>query len=542
MLSHFARVVVLICVQDCPSRVTFEKEALAKCHHPFIISMDYAFQTPELAIMVTALGTGESLQFPEPIPEEHAIFYAAEIVLALNHIHSMGMIYRDLKPANVLLNADGHIQLVDMGGVVDVRGKTLGRSGNLLSLSGDIPEAEGALLFAPATMHIVNPESVYASHNNANPGLTPGLSENVSGRTPESGGALDHLSITSSYKDKFAERALSIMGTSGFMAPEMLALLRRRPEGPQGYTYAVDYWSLGVLIYVLVVGEMPFHHNDVVDFIDYINDPCEAPDYCRFRKHLDGLTIPSRLFKRIVVDLLTVDEKKRLGSGDGGIQNVKSHPWFSQNRFGSMPWSLLGKKLVRPLGKSKAGPVVPDEWDQPLYNSFREMLAGINASALTRVAPSSEQQALFDTWWVLRSLECAAQVLLYFLCCVCFCVCFCRDYVAPHVLKVELGAEEEEKKKALTLDQMANDNEDISLGSNQSYGGIETSINSIIGSMLSPTRSSFSSIGSPKKPCSVFPVDSNDSFGSFGTTKNGVAIANISARIKHLNDDIGDEQ
>jgi hypothetical protein len=89
---------------------------------------------------------------------------------------------------------------------------------------------------------------------------------------------------------------------------------------------------------------------------------------------------------------------------------------------------------------------------------------------------------------------------------------------------------------------MANDNEDISLGSNQSYGGIETSINSIIGSMLSPTRSSFSSIGSPKKPCSVFPVDSNDSFGSFGTTKNGVAIANISARIKHLNDDIGDEQ
>jgi len=61
--KHYAmkiqtKVGLIDCFADDPKRVTHEKEALAKCHHPFIISMDYAFQTPELAIMVTSLGTG----------------------------------------------------------------------------------------------------------------------------------------------------------------------------------------------------------------------------------------------------------------------------------------------------------------------------------------------------------------------------------------------------------------------------------------------------------------------------------------------------
>lgn len=48
--------------------------------------------------------------------EDRVRFYSAEILLALFHMHRLGMIYRDLKPANVILNHDGHIKLVDLGG------------------------------------------------------------------------------------------------------------------------------------------------------------------------------------------------------------------------------------------------------------------------------------------------------------------------------------------------------------------------------------------------------------------------------------------
>lgn len=50
------------------------------------------------------------------LSEESVRFYSAEILLALFHIHRMGLIYRDLKPSNVIVTSDGHVQLVDLGG------------------------------------------------------------------------------------------------------------------------------------------------------------------------------------------------------------------------------------------------------------------------------------------------------------------------------------------------------------------------------------------------------------------------------------------
>lgn len=118
---------------DDPHRVDYEKQALASCQHPFIINLDYAFQSETLAIMVIGLASSGDLskvllrQPDERLSEDRVRFYIAEVVLALNHLHQMGLIYRDLKPNNILLTESGHIQLVDLGGVVDESGNVLGR-------------------------------------------------------------------------------------------------------------------------------------------------------------------------------------------------------------------------------------------------------------------------------------------------------------------------------------------------------------------------------------------------------------------------------
>lgn len=56
---------------------------------------------------------------------ERVRFYTAEIVLGLSHLHRMGFMFRDLKPSNVLLMQNGHIKLVDLGGVLDPKERLL---------------------------------------------------------------------------------------------------------------------------------------------------------------------------------------------------------------------------------------------------------------------------------------------------------------------------------------------------------------------------------------------------------------------------------
>jgi serine/threonine protein kinase len=110
------------------TRANLEKMACASCQHPFIVNLDYAFQTESLAIMVLGLATAGDLNTSMMcapnmrLSEDRVRFYAAEIILALSYLHQMGLIYRDLKPQNVLLCDDGHIQLVDLGGVMDAYG------------------------------------------------------------------------------------------------------------------------------------------------------------------------------------------------------------------------------------------------------------------------------------------------------------------------------------------------------------------------------------------------------------------------------------
>ncbi|XP_037081808.1 ribosomal protein S6 kinase 2 beta-like [Pollicipes pollicipes] len=100
-------------------RTKKERDILADVQHPFVVKLHYAFQTEgKLYLILDFLRGGDlftRLSKEIMFTEEDVKFYLAELALALDHLHSLGVMYRDLKPENILLGADGHISLTDFG-------------------------------------------------------------------------------------------------------------------------------------------------------------------------------------------------------------------------------------------------------------------------------------------------------------------------------------------------------------------------------------------------------------------------------------------
>jgi len=96
-----------------------EKNILMKLQHPFLVGLNYSFQTEDkLYFILDYVNGGElfyHLQREKRFSEERVRFYGAEIVLALEYLHNAGVVYRDLKPENLLLTNEGHICMTDFG-------------------------------------------------------------------------------------------------------------------------------------------------------------------------------------------------------------------------------------------------------------------------------------------------------------------------------------------------------------------------------------------------------------------------------------------
>lgn len=96
-----------------------ERDILFEVRHPFIVRLRYAFQSDDKLYLVTDYYNGGTLFYhlrkSRHFTEERARFYAAELLLALDHLHSLNIIYRDLKLENVLMDHQGHLALTDFG-------------------------------------------------------------------------------------------------------------------------------------------------------------------------------------------------------------------------------------------------------------------------------------------------------------------------------------------------------------------------------------------------------------------------------------------
>lgn len=96
-----------------------ERSILEQVQSPYIVKLYYAFQTDtKLYFVIDFLNGGELFTYlrqEHTFTEERAKIYAAELVEALSYLHRHGVLYRDLKPENVLLDQEGHIRITDFG-------------------------------------------------------------------------------------------------------------------------------------------------------------------------------------------------------------------------------------------------------------------------------------------------------------------------------------------------------------------------------------------------------------------------------------------
>jgi len=107
--------------------VITEKQILQRVNSRFVVNLAYAFEMKDALCLVLTIMEGGDLKFHiynmggEPgFPEDRSRFYACEIILGLGHLHKEGIVYRDCKPENILLDSKGHVRISDLGLAVEI--------------------------------------------------------------------------------------------------------------------------------------------------------------------------------------------------------------------------------------------------------------------------------------------------------------------------------------------------------------------------------------------------------------------------------------
>jgi len=181
----------------------------------------------------------------------------AEAAQAIASVHALGYIHRDIKPDNMLLDARGHLKLTDLGLCKKVGDVSPTDDPDVIL---EMMRQQGLLSGGTSNAHaarVLEQEAAKANlgmHRSPDDAMAMSIDDGViaTGGTP------------AERRDAKARRemAYSTVGTPDYIAPEVLAA----QNGASGYSYtcAVDWWSLGVIMFECLVGYTPFYADDPV--------------------------------------------------------------------------------------------------------------------------------------------------------------------------------------------------------------------------------------------------------------------------------------
>lgn len=219
------------------AHVRAERDILVEADHQWVVKMYYSFQDPiNLYLIMEFLPGGDMMTLlmkKDTLSEECTQFYITETALAIDSIHKLGFIHRDIKPDNLLLDAKGHLKLSDFGLCTGLK------KSHRTDFYRDLSQAK------PSDFIITS-------------------------------SPMDSKRRAESWKKNRRALAYSTVGTPDYIAPEVFL--------QAGYGPACDWWSLGVIMYEMLIGYPPFcsenpqdTYRKVMNWRETLVFPAEVP-------------------------------------------------------------------------------------------------------------------------------------------------------------------------------------------------------------------------------------------------------------------------
>ncbi|KAL6546881.1 Serine/threonine-protein kinase d6pkl2 [Orobanche minor] len=303
-------------------RAQTEREILQSLDHPFLPTLYSHFDTDKFSCLVMEVCPGGDLHtlrqrqpgkyFSEPAVK----FYVAEVLLSLEYLHMLGIIYRDLKPENVLVREDGHIMLSDFD--LSLRctvSPTLVRTS---PVDSDPHRKNSAYCARPTCIEpssCIQPSCVIPK-TCFSPRLFSTKSKKDKKPKNEIGNQVSPL------PELMAEpsnaRSMSFVGTHEYLAPEIV-------KG-EGHGSAVDWWTFGIFLYELLFGKTPFKGSgNRATLFNVVGQPLRFPE----------TPVVSFAARDLIRGLLVKDPQHRLAYKRGATE-IKQHPFFE-----GVNWALI---------------------------------------------------------------------------------------------------------------------------------------------------------------------------------------------------------